>query len=71
MQLVIMKRRKCLKLQEKRSLFWIKLSKVVADVSGNQSQQTRNVTKNGLETFAYDNNWNLTNWVTGNQNSYI
>ncbi len=40
----------------------------VTDVSGNTSQQTRHVTKNCYESFAYDGNGNLTNWINDNQN---
>jgi len=38
----------------------------VTDVSGNSTQQVRTVVaKGGLETFRYDGNGNLTNWVSG------
>ena len=41
----------------------------VTDVSGNTSQQVRTVAKtNALETFQYDGNGNLTNWVSGTTN---
>jgi RHS repeat-associated protein len=40
----------------------------VTDVSGNTSQQTRHVIKNTLESFLYDGNGNLTNWVSGSTN---
>jgi len=41
----------------------------VTDVSGNQYQQTRTVTKtNCQESFHYDGNGNLTNWVSGTTN---
>ena len=39
------------------------------DVSGNEAEQTRTVVRtNALETFEYDCNGNLTNWVSGAQN---
>lgn len=44
------------------------LTVTVTDVSGNQSQQTRHVTKNCTESFVYDGNGNLTNWINGDQN---
>jgi RHS repeat-associated protein len=40
----------------------------VTDVSGNSTQQVRHVTKNVEESFSYDNNGNLTNWMDGPQN---
>ncbi len=43
----------------------------VTDVSGNQSTETRTVTKvvtNCQEYFVYDGNGNLTNWVNGSTN---
>jgi RHS repeat-associated protein len=46
-----------------------KLAVRVRDVSGNESVQTRTVVRSGaLETFQYDNNGNLTNWVNGSNN---
>jgi len=42
---------------------------VVRDVSGNEAEQTRTVVRtNALETFEYDGNGNLTNWVSGAHN---
>ncbi|MCX7915640.1 MAG: hypothetical protein N3A53_04985 [Verrucomicrobiae bacterium] len=39
------------------------------DVSGNESEQTRTVVRtNTLETFQYDGNGNLTNWVKAGEN---
>jgi RHS repeat-associated protein len=41
----------------------------VRTVSGNEAEQTRTVVRtNALETFEYDGNGNLTNWVSGAQN---
>jgi len=41
----------------------------VTDVSGNTYQTNRMVVRtNALETFQYDNNGNLTNWVSGSTN---
>lgn len=47
------------------------LDVTVRDVSGNTAQQRRTVVKgvtNALETFHYDGNGNLTNWVNGATN---
>jgi YD repeat-containing protein len=41
----------------------------VRDVSGNEAVQTRTVVRtNALETFDYDGNGNLTNWVKAGEN---
>jgi len=41
----------------------------VRDVSGNDAEQTRTVVRtNALETFEYDGNGNLTNWVKAGEN---
>jgi RHS repeat-associated protein len=41
----------------------------VRDVSGNEAEQVRTVVRtNALETFQYDGNGNLTNWVNGTEN---
>jgi RHS repeat-associated protein len=44
------------------------LTVTVTDISGNSTQQVRHVTKSALETFRYDGNGNLTNWVSGTTN---